>query len=110
MEYKSIGFFDRLSTMSKAIAGGGLIALPGLTTVLNALVAAAGIGIMPEAVELQAAIVNLVMAIGGGLLIYTVPNATIVNEVDEVVAGPEPMTMTREDPSEAKFEIEESVQ
>ena len=62
------------STMNKSILGGSLLALPGLITVAYAITAYFGIGEMPIEEDLQKAIVDLALALGGGILIYLVPN------------------------------------
>ena len=73
------GFLEKASTGNKAIMGGALLGYNGFNTILLALVASLGIGEMPDMLELQDALVQVIAAVGGGLLVYLVPNYADIN-------------------------------
>lgn len=80
-------FLENLATATKAVIATTIIGMPALTTGLQALFSAAGIGDMPDAGQLQTALVNLVIAFVGGLVVYQMPNATakeVTEEKEEV--------------------------
>jgi hypothetical protein len=88
-------FLEKLATATKAVIATTIIGMPALTTGLQALFAALGVGEMPNAMELQTALVNLVIAFIGGLVVYQMPNATAaeVVEKDEEANDPTPETV-----------------
>lgn len=69
------------NSSNTAILGGGLIGLPGLHTVMLAIVAFFGVGNMPDAIALQEAIVNVGYAVIGAAFIYLTPGNRPVNNV-----------------------------
>lgn len=87
---KIMTFLEKVATATKAVIATTIIGMPALTTGLQALFSAVGIGIMPDAMELQSALVNLVIAFVGGLVVYQMPNATAaeVKEKQNVATDP----------------------
>ena len=85
-------FLEKLATATKAVIATTIIGMPALTTGLQALFSSMGIGTMPDAMELQTGLVNLVIAFVGGLVVYQMPNATAeeVMEKKEVANDPSP--------------------
>ena len=76
-------FLENLATATKAVLATTIIGMPALTTALLAAVAAMGIGVMPDIVEVQNALVNLLIALVGGLVVYQMPNSTKSDIVDQ---------------------------
>lgn len=69
-------FLENLATATKAVLATTIIGMPALYTALMGLIAYLGIGEMPSPVDVQVAIVNLLIAFVGGLAVYQMPNAT----------------------------------
>lgn len=77
-------FLNSLSGMSKAVIGTGLISGAAIITVLNAIVASFGIGLMPEMTVLQDAVVSVLYGILGGFFIWLVPNFQVIKPKPEI--------------------------
>jgi hypothetical protein len=73
-------FLSGLSAATKAVLTTGFIGLPEFPTILNGLTAYLGIGTMPPPDDLQKAIVQCLLAIVGGLVVYQMPNAKQATE------------------------------
>lgn len=88
-------FLEKLATATKAVLATTIIGMPALFTGLQAAFAAMGIGEMPNETELQTALVNLVIAFVGGLVVYQMPNSTAeeVIEKKEEANDPTPDTV-----------------
>lgn len=89
-----MNFLDKFSTAAKAVLGTTLISMPELPTIMNAIVAASGIGKMPPPEDLQRAIVQVVIALLGGLLIYQIPNSTMEEVVEKKEESNDPTPQT----------------
>lgn len=82
-----VRWLDGMSGRTKAlVAGGGAAIITGaLETILMALVAACGIGVMPPEADIQGAIVLFLMSVGIGVGVSTAPNSgtTPVSEPED---------------------------
>jgi phosphoribosylcarboxyaminoimidazole (NCAIR) mutase len=106
-----MNFLEKLATATKAVIATTIIGMPALVTGLNALFAAAGIGEMPDGVELQQALVALVVALVGGLVVYQMPNATAeeVAEKKEEANDPTPDSVAQSETNTDSDEADEGV-
>lgn len=85
-----MGFLDRLSTATKAVLATAVIGLPQFPVIVTAGIALAGVGPMPPENDIQAALVQCLMALIGGLLVYQMPNATAAEVTEKKEAARDP--------------------
>jgi hypothetical protein len=90
MATKGMGFLDSLSTATKAVLATAVIGLPEFPTIVTAGISAAGVGAMPPEADLQRALVQVLMALIGGLLVYQMPNASAAEVAEKKEAARQP--------------------